>query len=82
MFPFYLTSQGFRVVPVEECWHKSMTPLMAEVREMMGDMPVYLTFDIDALDPAYAPGTGKHRLKKTQIEHVGIKDVTFKRLDV
>ncbi|XP_072033731.1 agmatinase, mitochondrial-like [Amphiura filiformis] len=50
--------QGFKVVPVEECWHKSMTPLMKEVREMMGDMPVYLTFDIDALDPAFAPGTG------------------------
>ena len=50
--------QGFRVVPAEECWHKSLTPLMAEVREQMGDGPVYLTFDIDSLDPAFAPGTG------------------------
>ena len=49
---------GVRVVPAEQCWHKSLTPLMAEVREQMGDGPVYLTFDIDALDPAYAPGTG------------------------
>ncbi|XP_060070653.1 agmatinase, mitochondrial-like isoform X2 [Ylistrum balloti] len=50
--------QGFRVVLGHECWHKSLTPLMSEVREMMGDRPVYITFDIDALDPAYAPGTG------------------------
>ena len=31
---------------------------MAEVRDMMGSAPVYLSFDIDALDPSYAPGTG------------------------
>ena len=46
------------MVQAEECWHKSLTPLMAEVREQMGDGPVYLTYDIDSLDPAYAPGTG------------------------
>ena len=50
--------QGFRVVQAEECWHKSLTPLMEEVRERVGDGPVYLSFDIDALDPAFAPGTG------------------------
>lgn len=50
--------QGFRVVPAEACWHRSLTPLMAEIREQMGDAPVYLSFDIDGLDPAFAPGTG------------------------
>ncbi|XP_028406938.1 uncharacterized protein LOC114529359 [Dendronephthya gigantea] len=50
--------QGFRIVRVEECWHKSLTPLMEEVREQMGDGPVYLTFCVDAIDPAFAPGTG------------------------
>lgn len=50
--------QGFRVVQVEECWHRSLTPLMAEVRQQLGAGPVYLSFDIDGLDPAYAPGTG------------------------
>jgi guanidinobutyrase len=50
--------QGFRVVQAEECWHKSLVPLMAEVRAMMGDGPVYMSFDIDSLDPAFAPGTG------------------------
>jgi guanidinobutyrase len=50
--------QGFRVVPVEECWHKSLVPLMEEVRAKVGGGPVYISFDIDGIDPAYAPGTG------------------------
>ena len=50
--------QGFRVVPAEECWHRSLAPLMEEVRAQMGTGPVYLSFDIDSLDPAFAPGTG------------------------
>ena len=50
--------QGFRVVQAEECWYKSLEPLMAEVREKVGGGPVYLSFDIDGLDPSAAPGTG------------------------
>lgn len=50
--------QGFRVVQAEDCWYKSLTSLMAEVREQMVDGPVYISFDIDGIDPAYAPGTG------------------------
>jgi len=50
--------QGFRVVQAEECWHQSLVPLMAEVREQVGSGPVYLSFDIDGIDPAFAPGTG------------------------
>ena len=50
--------QGFRVVQAEECWHRSLEPLMAEVREQLGAGPVYISFDIDGLDPAFAPGTG------------------------
>src|SRR5262249_37195831 len=45
--------QGFRVVQVEQCWHKSLTPLMAEIREQMKEGPVYISFDIDGLDPSY-----------------------------
>ena len=50
--------QGFRVVQAEECWFKSLTPLMEEVRAKVGGGPVYISFDIDGLDPAFAPGTG------------------------
>ncbi|XP_063001269.1 guanidino acid hydrolase, mitochondrial [Elgaria multicarinata webbii] len=54
----YSREQGFRVVLAEDCWMKSLVPLMAEVRKQMGDQPVYISFDIDGIDPAYAPGTG------------------------
>jgi guanidinobutyrase len=51
-------SQGMRVVQAEDCWYRSLAPLMEEVREQLGDGPVYLSFDIDGLDPSCAPGTG------------------------
>lgn len=54
----YSRSQGFRVVLAEDCWLKSLVPLMGEVRQQMGGRPIYISFDIDGLDPAYAPGTG------------------------
>ena len=50
--------RGFRVVQAEECWGRSLAPLMEEVREKVGGGPVYFTLDIDGIDPAYAPGTG------------------------
>ena len=50
--------QGFTVVTAEECWYKSMAPLMSQVRDTIGDHPCYFTYDIDSLDPAFAPGTG------------------------
>ena len=51
--------QGVRVVTAEECWHRSLAPLMEEVRARTGESaPAYLSFDIDGLDPSVAPGTG------------------------
>jgi guanidinobutyrase len=50
--------QGFRVVTAEQIWHKSLVPLMDEVRAQMGGGPVYISYDIDSLDPGFAPGTG------------------------
>lgn len=50
--------QGFRIVQAEDCWYRSLTPLMGEVREQLGKGPVYITFDIDGLDASVAPGTG------------------------
>lgn len=50
--------QGFRVVQAEECWWKSLTPLAEEAQRIVGDRPLYLSIDIDVLDPGHAPGTG------------------------
>lgn len=54
--------QGFRVVQAEDCWHRSLGPLMREVREQLAGGPIYLSFDIDSLDPALAPGCGTPEL--------------------
>jgi guanidinobutyrase len=51
--------QGFTVVPAHEVWWSSLAPLMAQVRDRIGPTtPVYLSFDIDGIDPSYAGGTG------------------------
>ena len=50
--------QGWTVIQAEDLWYKSLSPLMAEIRAKIGDAPTYLTYDIDSLDPAFAPGTG------------------------
>ncbi len=52
-------SQGFTVVQAHEVWYRSLAPLMDEVRARIGPAtPVYLSFDIDGIDPAFAGGTG------------------------
>jgi guanidinobutyrase len=50
--------KGWTVIQAEACWHKSLTPLIAEIRAKIGNTPTYLSYDIDSLDPAFAPGTG------------------------
>ena len=52
-------AQGFTVVPAHEVWYRSLSPLMAEVRERIGARhPLYISFDIDGIDPSFAGGTG------------------------
>lgn len=36
----------------------ALAPVLAAIRERIGERPCYLTLDIDVLDPAFAPGTG------------------------
>jgi guanidinopropionase len=49
---------GMRVVPMEELYERGPKAIVAEARQIVGDGPTYVSFDIDGLDPAYAPGTG------------------------
>jgi guanidinopropionase len=51
-------SQGVRIVTIEECRNLGTEGVVAEVRRIVGNDPAYVTFDVDGLDPAYAPGTG------------------------
>ncbi|MEL6960726.1 MAG: arginase family protein, partial [Pseudomonadota bacterium] len=41
-----------------DIWHKPLGPLAEQIRSEIGDHPTYITYDIDSLDPSFAPGTG------------------------
>ncbi|WP_170432266.1 agmatinase [Ruegeria arenilitoris] len=49
---------GFRQFPAWELWQQNLSQIGALIRKEIGEHPVYVTYDIDSLDPAYAPGTG------------------------
>jgi agmatinase len=49
---------GFRVIPSEELRALGPERYGEAVRARVGDRPVFLSFDVDFLDPAFAPGTG------------------------
>jgi agmatinase len=49
---------GFNVIDAPEVHASGVEAVIARAREILGDRPVYLTFDIDCLDPSCAPGTG------------------------
>ncbi|MEE2861756.1 MAG: agmatinase [Pseudomonadota bacterium] len=49
---------GVSILDAASVHRDGVEATLARVREVIGDRPVYVTFDIDALDPAFAPGTG------------------------
>jgi agmatinase len=49
---------GFSVINAMQANDLSVDEITTLIKERVGNMPVYLTFDIDCLDPAFAPGTG------------------------
>ncbi len=51
-------TMGFNVIDAPAVHSQSIDATVAEARRHLGDTPVYVTFDIDCLDPSYAPGTG------------------------
>jgi len=50
--------QGIRVIEIEEYTEMGVEAVIAEARRVVGDGRTYVSFDVDALDPVYAPGTG------------------------
>ena len=49
---------GFKVVHCDELQSHGVDHVVKRIRDRVGDMPLYLSIDIDVLDPAHAPGTG------------------------
>lgn len=49
---------GYELIPAHEMFKLEPKELARRIKERVGDSPVFLTFDIDFVDPAFAPGTG------------------------
>jgi guanidinopropionase len=49
---------GMRVIFMEEFAEIGVEKVIAEALRVVGDGPTYISFDVDGLDPVYAPGTG------------------------
>ena len=49
---------GFKIVHCDEFQSQGIDKIVKRIRERVGDNPLYLSIDIDVLDPAFAPGTG------------------------
>ena len=64
---------GFRIVHCDELESHGVEHVVKRIRERVGDQPLYLSIDIDVLDPAHAPGTGTPEIAGiTSRELVGI----------
>ena len=51
-------AQGVVMISAQDVHEQGPTAIARQIRHVIGEAPVYLSFDIDVLDPAFAPGTG------------------------
>ncbi|HER27718.1 MAG TPA: agmatinase [Rhodospirillales bacterium] len=49
---------GMRVITIDDYFDMGVDAVIAEARRVVGEAPTYVSFDVDGLDPVYAPGTG------------------------
>ncbi|MBY6113701.1 agmatinase [Mameliella alba] len=54
----FAAANGIRIVPIEEFFARGVEDVMQEAREIAGQAPCYVSYDIDFVDPTFAPGTG------------------------
>jgi len=54
----FANSVGIRVIKIEEFFDRGIQDVMAEAKEIVGEKETYVSYDIDFIDPAFAPGTG------------------------
>ena len=51
-------ARGVVMITAQDVYEQGPAPVAEQIRQVIGNAPVYLSFDIDVLDPAFAPGTG------------------------
>lgn len=54
----YSYDTGMRVITIDEYFEMGVDAVIVEACRVVGDGPTYVSFDVDGLDPVYAPGTG------------------------
>jgi len=54
----YGWEKGVTILPIEECFERGWPSVLQQAREIVGERETYVSFDIDFIDPTYAPGTG------------------------
>ncbi|MFD1881767.1 agmatinase [Paracoccus pacificus] len=75
-------ASGMTVIHAEEIETLGIPEIIRRAREVVGDGPTYLSFDIDSLDPAFAPGTGTPEIgglttREAQALLRGLKGLNF-----
>lgn len=78
---------GLKLIPAHKIREIGFDELLKQIKERVGDKKVFLTFDIDFVDPAYAPGTGTPEVAGfTSLETLnlirGIKELNFVGFDI
>ena len=78
---------GMKLIPAHKVREMGLETLIKTILERVGDKPCFLTFDIDFVDPAYAPGTGTPEVGGfTSLEALDlvrkIKDLNFVGFDL
>jgi guanidinopropionase len=78
---------GMTVIHAEEVSRMGIAAIIEKARQIVGDGPTYLSFDIDSLDPAFAPGTGTPEIggltSREALELLrGLKGLNFVGADV
>jgi agmatinase len=83
----WVLRQGVTVITAEAVHEGGTAAAATTIRAVVGDAPAYLSFDIDALDPAFAPGTGTPEiggLATWQVQAIlrRLRGIRFRGMDV
>ncbi|SCZ76116.1 agmatinase [Acidaminobacter hydrogenoformans] len=78
---------GYKLIPAHKMVDMGFDAVIEEIKARVGNHPVFLTFDIDFVDPAYAPGTGTPEVggftsRETLYMLRKLKDLNFVAFDV
>ena len=83
----WTVAQGVTILTAQQVHAAGPDSVVQQVRQVIGDGPAYLSFDIDTLDPAFAPGTGTPEiggLASWQVQAIirGLEELDFRGMDI